>query len=438
MNDKERDLIHWICEGDMRRTKMSARAYLETVNAKKDQEFVSNSLRKLKQQGTFIKLPSNLEGMLVAEESSLFPHAKFLLRKEDEKIVIDILNVYRVAVKLHDRGIPYLPAAILYGDSGCGKTMLARYIAYKARLPFVYIRFSNLIDSYLGKTQENVGRIFDYARANPCVLCFDEIDAVGGRRGAANDLRELNRVTISLMQELDRMHNKTIIIATTNRIDAMDEALVRRLPYQHHMQPFQKEDIEALAEKFFAYAGYDAGEWVRGWCQEQFDGCVPASAVIKACTDWIVQQLLADIPQEEPEESFDVVPDSDISNGFLFDGLLICSRCGQTLEVYVSNKDVNGMNFNQKRYRCPNYIESRCNEKKSIDEQKLLHLVLWNIREAVYRTSNIQVLSGIQQIRSLYDSETFDEEKMANAIRQAISSIEVDLYRQAIKIHWFD
>lgn len=115
--------------------------------------------------------------------------------------------------------------------------MLARYIAYKAELPFVYVRFSNLLDSYLGKTQENVGRIFDYARANPCVLCFDELDAIGGKRGDRADVSEMSRVTIALMQELDRMHNKTIIIATTNRFDKLDPALIRRLPYQHEMFP---------------------------------------------------------------------------------------------------------------------------------------------------------------------------------------------------------
>lgn len=308
MNDRERDMIYWICEGDMRKAKIYAKLYLEGVTAKKDQEFVSCSLRKLESQGNFIKLPANLESFLVAEESALFPHSKFYLRRVDEKIVNDILNLYRVAVKLHDIGIPYLPAAILYGESGCGKTMLARYIAYKAQLPFVYVRFTNLMDSYLGKTQENVGRIFDYARANPCVLCFDEIDAIGMRRGATNDVNELSLITIALMQELDRMHNKTIIIATTNRFDQLDEALIRRLPYRHQMKPFAEEDIEALARKFFTYAGIETEPWLHDWCQETFDEATPASTVIKCCTDWIVQRLLEEETATERDDTHENSP----------------------------------------------------------------------------------------------------------------------------------
>lgn len=300
MNDSERNLIYYICEGDMRKAKIFAKHYLEGVTAKKDQEFVANALRKLENQGNFINLPTNLENLLIAEDSALFSPNKFLLRKEDEKVVGDILNLYRVSVKLHDMGIPYLPAAILYGDSGCGKTMLARYIAYRANLPFVYIRFSNLMDSHLGKTQENIGRIFDYARANPCVLCFDEIDAIGVKRGDRMDHSEMSRVTIALMQELDRMHNKTIIVATTNRFDKLDEALVRRLPYQHHMKPFAEADIEALARKFFTYAGIETEPWLHNWCQEQFDSDrTPASTIIKVCTDWIVQKLMTEDPPME-------------------------------------------------------------------------------------------------------------------------------------------
>ena len=60
---------------------------------------------------------------------------------------------------------------LFLGPTGVGKTELARYIAHKANLPFVFLKFSGLVNSALGRTQQNIGRVFDYAKRTPCVLC---------------------------------------------------------------------------------------------------------------------------------------------------------------------------------------------------------------------------------------------------------------------------
>lgn len=165
---------------------------------------------------------------MIAEDTEEFPEARFLLRNEEKSITQNIVAIYRASEKLNEMGIPYLPALMLYGQSGCGKTMLARYIAHKAKLPFLRIQFSSLVDSHLGQTQSNLARIFDYVRTAPCVLCFDEIDAVGMARGQKDDVGEMNRVVIAIMQEMDRLPNNVIIIGTTNRFDRLDPALIRR------------------------------------------------------------------------------------------------------------------------------------------------------------------------------------------------------------------
>jgi len=129
--------------------------------------------------------------------------------------------------------ISYLPAALFYGQSGTGKTELARYIAHKAGLPFMYVRFSNVVNSFLGGTQSNINKVFSYAKSSPCLLCFDEIDAIGLKRGDSNDVSEMSRVTIALMQEMDLLPNNVIIVGTTNRYDRLDPALVRRFPIKY-------------------------------------------------------------------------------------------------------------------------------------------------------------------------------------------------------------
>ena len=292
MNNDERILLRHICDGDMRRAQMQARCILNTISSRRDAAFRDDMLRRMDMKKDFVELPWDLKGLLVVEDSASFPEAKFLIRKTETEAAKKIISIYRAAERLADLGIPYLPALMLYGESGCGKTELARYIAHKAELPFAYVRFSNVVDSHLGGTQSNIAKIFEYVRSNPCVLCFDEIDAIGMARGQAHELGEMNRVVIAVMQELDLMPNNAIIIGTTNRFDQLDSALVRRFPLRYELTPLAAEETKNLARKFFRYAGLTPDDSLDNWCKETFESDVPAATVVRECTDVIVNHIL--------------------------------------------------------------------------------------------------------------------------------------------------
>ena len=92
---------------------------------------------------------------------------------------------------------------------------------------------------------------------------------------------------------MDRLHNHVIIIGTTNRFDRLDPALIRRFSIQYEIKPLSMEDACKLATKFFHFAGvgYSDGR-IESWCKENLTDQIPASTVVKRCTDAIVKTLL--------------------------------------------------------------------------------------------------------------------------------------------------
>lgn len=246
-------------------------------------------LEKLEQQTAF-QIPPNLERILLVSYPEEYREDRFFLRDKDRLLVDKVLRTYRTAQTLDEAGIAYAPTVMLHGASGCGKTELARYIAYKIGLPFVYVSFSGLVDSLLGKTQQNIGLIFNFIRQHPCVLCFDEIDAVGMARGQVGDVGEMNRIVIALMQEMDRIPNSNIIIATTNRFDQLDKALIRRFNFIEEVFPMTQDECRVLADHFFSASGLGitpSSKWMEG----RFPDNTTAAKVIRQCTMYLVQQL---------------------------------------------------------------------------------------------------------------------------------------------------
>lgn len=142
-----------------------------------------------------------------------------------------------------------LPSRLLvYGAPGTGKTLLSKYITSRLKLPLLTVRCDTLISSLLGQTSKNLRQVFDYTSQQPCVLFLDEFDALAGARGNERDIGELQRVVISLLQNIDAASEDTIIIASTNHEQLLDPAIWRRFSFRIPM-PLPDQSQRALIWK---------------------------------------------------------------------------------------------------------------------------------------------------------------------------------------------
>lgn len=241
-----RSLFESIANNDMKQSRKYAKVVLENNNKKCDEAIKRLLLPRLELK--MVELPMSIEGLVEQEYiDDYFKNNRFITTEKDEEIVKKVIDVWNVKDKLKEYNIKYLNTLMLHGEPGCGKTMLGRYIAYKANLPFIYLNFNNLISSYLGKTGENLQKVFDYIKDNRCVLMLDELDAIGLKRGHKEEIGEMSRVVINLMQCLDRTDISNIIIAATNREDMIDKALKRRFSLQYYMEkPSEQVKIDIV------------------------------------------------------------------------------------------------------------------------------------------------------------------------------------------------
>jgi transitional endoplasmic reticulum ATPase len=121
--------------------------------------------------------------------------------------------------------------ALLFGPPGCGKTLLAKALATETGVNFISVKGPELLSMYVGESERGLREIFRKARqAAPCIIFFDEIDALASTRSAGREDSGVGgRVLSQLLTELDGIEELrgVFVLAATNRLDLLDSALLR-------------------------------------------------------------------------------------------------------------------------------------------------------------------------------------------------------------------
>ncbi len=176
---------------------------------------------------------------------------------------------------------------LLYGPPGTGKTLLAKAVAKECEANFIHVKGPSLLSMWVGESEKGIRKVFERARqVSPCVVFFDEVDALASRRGYEIGAKVTERVLNQLLAEMDGLEGlKDItIIGATNRPDMLDPALLRpgrfdrvilvdvpdaesrRKIFEVHLKNtplFQDVKIDELVKQTDGYVGADIESLVR-------------------------------------------------------------------------------------------------------------------------------------------------------------------------------
>jgi transitional endoplasmic reticulum ATPase len=194
---------------------------------------------------------------------------------------------------------------LLFGPSGTGKTLLAKSVATESEANFISIRGPELLSKWVGESERGVREVFRRARqASPCIIFFDEIDALAPLRGMGGESMVTERVVSQLLTELDGIQSLSgvVVLAATNRMDMVDPALLRAGRFDKLLyisQPDKKArkqileiqtsgkpmgadlDLERVAELTEGFSGADI------------------TAVVNTAVSLVLQEYLAAHPKPE-------------------------------------------------------------------------------------------------------------------------------------------
>ena len=171
-----------------------------------------------------------------------------VLSADTANLLRELIEENRSRSVLASHGLRPRQRLLFVGPSGTGKSASAHAIAAELSLPVATVSLAALTSSYLGETARNVESVVRFAERTPCVLLFDEFDAISADRGIGVDHAELRRVVATVLQLLEQMHGESVLVSTSNYPGLLDEAVWRRFDEVAEFKMLSSKALEELIE----------------------------------------------------------------------------------------------------------------------------------------------------------------------------------------------
>ncbi|CAI4223320.1 unnamed protein product [Auanema sp. JU1783] len=220
--------------------------------------------------------------------------------EETKQIVIESIEGHLNGGKSLKRS-----GVILFGPPGCGKTLIAKAVATEFKIAFLSVKGPELLNKYVGQSEENLRKVFERARqASPCVIFFDELDSLAPNRGRSGDSGGvMDRIVSQLLAELDTLHDdpqcKVFVMAATNRADLLDPSLLTpgRFDKVVNVSPGKnvedkKKILEAVSRKMRKASDVDVSK-IAALCPDSMSGAELYSLVSTATMKALREQINA-------------------------------------------------------------------------------------------------------------------------------------------------
>ena len=188
-----------------------------------------------------------------------------MLSDEIKQDIDRMLTEWQYREELIANGLSPVNKVLLEGPPGNGKTSCATAIAKKLGIPILNTNSSLILDSYLGKSEQNVSVLFNNL-PETCVLFFDEFEALVSSRGQGNDGggagRAWNSIVTSFLVNMERIRPSVFFIAATNRTDMMDKAVLRRFDMRLEFENPTREEKNRYMQLYLDRHGLSAGQFM--------------------------------------------------------------------------------------------------------------------------------------------------------------------------------
>lgn len=253
------DLVDAALAGDQDHIRRVATLFAQDYKGQDHREIISRLRAAVKKRTTSLdtmrsveRLPVDNKSRIPLAEEHAWPTLPLLLDDEQGEVLSRFVAEAIHAEALSKAGLGSRHNLLLSGPPGTGKTFIAGHIAARLGMPFHVVRLDSIISSLLGDTAKNIRALFEYANNGPGFIFIDEVDAVAKKRDDSREMGEIKRVVNTLIQALDSLDERTIVVAATNHAHLLDPAIFRRFPY-HVEVPLPAEGLRQALWSLYLY-----------------------------------------------------------------------------------------------------------------------------------------------------------------------------------------